>query len=104
LAENPVATLARLAGGIILMEGDLGHQVLGQLLIMNTNEVAMAGAAAVLAATSGARNTAAQIMLRTVVPALAVRVILNKQEERIDRKMALLEKRERELKNAIAPG
>ena len=97
MAENPVLTIARLAGGVILLDGNLGHQVLGQLLIMGTNEVAMAGAAAVMAGTSGQRNAVAQIVLRTFVPAAAVRMLLNKQEERIDRKLLLLEQREREL-------
>jgi hypothetical protein len=90
-------TLARLAGGLILLDGNLGHQVLGQLLIMNTNEVAMAVAAAAMAGTTGQRNVVGQIIVRTVVPAVAVRTILNTQEERIDRKMILLEERERAL-------
>src|ERR1051326_3747038 len=98
VAENPLLTLARITGGLVLMDGDLGHQVLGQLLIMNTNEVAMAAAAAVMAGTTGRRHEVAQIILRVVVPAAAVRVILNKQEERIDRKALLLEKREQELR------
>lgn len=97
LSENPVVTLARLAGGLILLDGNLGHQVLGQLLVMNTNEVAMAVAAAAMAGTTGQRNVVGQIIVRTVVPAVAVRAILNTQEERIDRKMILLEEREREL-------
>jgi hypothetical protein len=101
LAENPVVTLARLAGGLVLLDGNLGHQVLGQLLIMNTNEVAMAAAAAVMAGTTGQRNAVGQIILRTVVPAAAVRVILTKQEERLDRKALLLERRERALRRYL---
>jgi hypothetical protein len=97
LAENPLATLARVLGGVVLTQGSLGHQVLGQLLIMNTNEVAMAAAAAVVAGTSGQRSAVGQIALRTVAPALAVRVLLNKQEERLNRKSLRLDDREREL-------
>jgi hypothetical protein len=97
MSENPLVTLARLLGGIVLMEGNLGHQVLGQLLIMNTNEVAMAGAAAVVAGTTGRRGAVGQIALRTIVPAIAVRAILDKQEQRLDRKALRLEERERAL-------
>lgn len=97
MADNPLATLARIAGGLILLDGNLGHQVLGQLLIMNTNEVAMAGAAAVMAGTTGQRSAVGQIVLRTFVPAVAVRLILDKQEQRIDRKALILEERERAL-------
>jgi hypothetical protein len=94
LAENPLATIARVLGGVVLMDGRLGHQVLGQLLVMNTNEVAIAGASVVVAATSGQRNAVGQIVLRTAIPALAVRAILRKTEERIDRKATLLAERE----------
>jgi hypothetical protein len=97
LAENPLATLARLLGGVVLTQGTLGHQVLGQLLIMNTNEVAMAAAAAVVAGTTGQRSAVGQIALRTVAPALAVRVLLNKQEERLEQKSRRLAERERDL-------
>ena len=98
MAENPLVTLARVAGGLVLMEGNLGHQVLGQLLIMNTNEVAMAAASVVLAGSRGQRSAVGQMALRTVAPALAVRVLLNKQEERVERKRLRLSERERELR------
>jgi chromosome segregation ATPase len=97
VAESPALTIARLLGGVVLLNGNLGHQVLGQLLITNSNEVAIAGAAAAVAATSGQRNAAAQIAIRTAVPALAVRGLLLKQEQRIDRREALLAERERQL-------
>jgi hypothetical protein len=97
LAENPLATLGRLVAGIVLMQGRLGHQVLGQLLVMNSNEVAMAAASVVLAGTTGQRSAVGQMALRTVAPAVAVRTLLNKQEQRVDRKRTLLEQREREL-------
>ena len=98
MPENPLATLARVVGGIVLMQGDLGHQVLGQLLVMNTNEVAMAVAATAVAGTTGQRNVVGQIVIRTVVPALAVRAILTKQEERVERRELRVEERERALK------
>ena len=97
MAESPVLTVARLLGGVVLLNGNLGHQVLGQLLITNSNEVAIAGAAAAVAATSGQQNAAAQIAIRTAVPALAVRGLLLKQEQRIERREALLAERERQV-------
>ena len=97
MAENPLVTLTRLLGGTVLMQGRLGHQILGQLLIANTNEVAIAAATVVLAGATGQRSAVGQMALRTVVPALAVRTLLDKQEKRIDRKRDLLEEYEREL-------
>jgi len=97
VAESPVLTVARLLGGVVLLNGNLGHQVLGQLLITNSNEVAIAGAAAAVAATSGQQNAAAQIAIRTAVPALAVRGLLLKQEQRIERRETLVGERERQL-------
>lgn len=85
MAENPLVTLTRLLGGVVLMQGNLGHQVLGQLLVANTNEVALAGAFVVIAGTTGQKNAVGQIALRTVAPALAVRALLNKQEQRLER-------------------
>ena len=96
MAEDPLRQLSRLAAGIVLMQGRLGHQILGQLLVMDTSEIAMAGAALALAATSGPRNEVVQVALRTVAPAVAGHVVLKKQEDRIDRKQALLDEREEE--------
>lgn len=96
MAEDPLRQLSRLAAGIVLMQGRLGHQVLGQLLLMDTSEVAMAGAALALAATSGPKNEVLQVAIRTVAPAVAGHVVLKKQEDRIDRKIELLEEREEE--------
>jgi len=98
MAEDPLRQLSRLAAGIVLMQGRLGHQVLGQLLILDTSEVAMAAAALALAATSGPRNEVIQVALRTVAPAVAGHVILKKQEDRIDRKQALLDEQNEEFK------
>jgi hypothetical protein len=97
LAESPLLTLSRVFAGVVLMQGRLGHQVLGQLLVTNSNEVAIAGASLVVAATTGQRSVVGQMALRTVAPALAVRVLLNKQEERLERKSLRLAERERAL-------
>ena len=97
MAEDPLRQLGRLAAGIVLMQGRLGHQVLGQLLLMDTHELAMAGAALAVAATSGPHNEVLQVALRTVVPTVAGHVILKKREDRVERKEALIEEREKEL-------
>jgi hypothetical protein len=97
LAESPLVTLSRVLAGVVLMQGRLGHQVLGQLLVTNSNEVAIAGASLVVAATTGQRSVVGQMALRTVAPALAVRVLLNRQEERLERKSQRLAERERAL-------
>ena len=102
MAEDPLRQLSRLAAGIVLMQGRLGHQVLGQLLIMDTSEIAMAGAALAVAASSGPRNEVVQVALRTVAPALAGHIILKKQEERIDRKQEGLDEQEAEFKRLRA--
>jgi hypothetical protein len=83
LAENPLLTLTRVLGGVILTQGRLGHQVLGQMLIMGSHEVAVAGASVVVAASSRQKNAVGQVALRTAAPALAVRLLLNKQEKRL---------------------
>ncbi|MEO8074900.1 MAG: hypothetical protein ABI818_01145 [Acidobacteriota bacterium] len=97
MAEHPLVTITRLLGGVILMQGRLGHQVLGQLLVMNSNEVAMAAASVVVAGTTGQRSAVGQIALRTVAPALAVRALLKKQEDRLERQEERLAGRERTL-------
>jgi hypothetical protein len=97
LSESPLATLSRILAGVVLMQGRLGHQVLGQLLVTNSNEVAIAAASLVVAATTNQRSAVGQMALRTVAPALAVRVLLNKQEERLERKAERIKEREQAL-------
>src|SRR5687768_111165 len=104
MAEHPLRRLARLVGGVTLMQGRLGHQVLGQMLIFDSSEVAVAGANVVVAAGSGQRNAAVQAALRTAAPALAVSAIVRRQEKRIERlskqladREKCLEERERQL-------
>ena len=56
MAERPLTTLARVLGGVVLMQGNLGHQVLGQLLVAGTNEAALAAAFVVYAGTTGQKS------------------------------------------------
>lgn len=79
------------------MQGRLGHQVLGQLLIVDSTELAVAGAAVAIAAATGPRNQVAQVALRTVVPAVAAHLVVSKQEERVDKKKKALDERQHEL-------
>jgi hypothetical protein len=105
VAENPLVTIGRILGGVALMHGGLGHQVLGQLLLMNTNEVAIAGASVVVAATSRQKNAVAQAAIRTAAPALAARLLIQRQQDRLEREAKLLEKRELRLEErALAVG
>jgi hypothetical protein len=99
VAEDPLRQLGRVAAGIVLMQGKLGHQVLGQLLILDSSEVAIAGAALAVAAATGPRNQIVQVALRTVVPTIAAHLVLNKQEERIERKEKILDEREKNLED-----
>ena len=95
MAENPVKTLARLLAGVGLMHGRLGHQVLGQMLIMGNVSAAVAGAAVVVAATSRQKNAVAQVALRTAAPAIAATVLTQQRSERVDRREVQLEEKER---------
>jgi hypothetical protein len=97
MSENPVAKLGRLLGGVVLMNGRLGHQVLGQLLVLGASEVELAGANVVIAATTRQRNAVAQVAVRTAVPALAAHGILSRQEKRLERLATLIDERERTL-------
>jgi hypothetical protein len=85
VAENPLGTLARLLAGVALVQGRLGHQVLGQLLIAGSNDAAVAAAAVVIAGTTRTRNAVAQVALRTAAPAIAVHALLQGEERRINR-------------------
>ena len=95
MAENPVKTLARLLAGVGLMHGRLGHQVLGQMLIMGNVSAAVAGAAVVVAATSRQKNAVAQVALRTAAPAIAATVLTQQRSNRVDRREVQLEEKER---------
>jgi hypothetical protein len=97
LVENPLGRLARLLGGVVLTQGRIAHQVLGQMLLFDTDEVAIAGATVVIAATSRQRNAIAQAALRTALPALAIRGLIQRDQERLEALQQLLETRQDDL-------
>lgn len=97
MAENPLARLARLVGGVTMMQGGLGHQVLGQMLIAGTGELAVAGAAVMVAATDRVQNPGALFAIRTAAPAIAVQTIFARREEALRRRERELLQRERQL-------
>lgn len=103
-SRGPLARLARLAGGVALLQGRLGHQIAGQLLIsgVGASDLELAGATAVLTATSGQRSVAAQVALRTVAPALAARSLIRRAERRILHANRLGDARRRALAEAAA--
>ena len=103
LAENPLVTLARLLGGVVLMQGRLGHQVLGQMLVMNSHEIAVVGASVVLAASSETKSAAGQVALRTAAPAIAAHILITRDEQRLVKARELLEKRQRAIAAAPPP-
>jgi hypothetical protein len=90
VAEHPLARLGRVAGGVVLMPGRLGHQVLGQLLLSGSTDVAIAAASVAVAAATRQRDVVVQVAISTIVPALAVRSLLQKQEERLKLREQLL--------------
>ena len=97
VAEGPLSKVARILAGVVLVQGRLGHQVLGQLLIAGTNDAAIAAAAVVVAGTTRTRNAAAQVALRTAAPAIAAHALLQGEEKRINRREQLLRDRETQL-------
>jgi ABC-type phosphate transport system auxiliary subunit len=84
VAESVLRRFARLLGGVVLTQGHLGHQVLGQLLIFDATEVEVAGANLAVAATERQRSAFAQMAIRTAVPALAVHALLRNREKRLE--------------------
>jgi len=83
VAENTLRRFARLFAGVVLSQGHLGHEVLGQLLIFDATEVEVAGANLAMAATTRQRSAFAQVAIRTAVPALAVQALLSKREKQL---------------------
>ena len=98
MAESPLGRLARLVGGVVLMQGRLGHQVLGQLLLFDTDDAAVAGATVVVAATTRQQNAILQAAIRTAVPAIAARAIINRDLERLAARELLVEEQLRRIK------
>jgi hypothetical protein len=86
--------LGRVVGGVLLMPGRLGHQVLGQLLLSGSTDVAIAAASVAVAAATRQRDVVTQVAISTAVPALAVRSLLQKQEERLERLANAVSERE----------
>jgi chromosome segregation ATPase len=84
VAENTLRRFARLLAGVVLTQGHLGHEVLGQLLIFDATEVEVAGANLAIAATNRQRSAIAQVAIRTAVPALAVQALLSKREKQLE--------------------
>jgi hypothetical protein len=83
VSERLLPRVARLLGGVVLMQGRLGHQILGQLLVARATELEIAGAQVAFAATAGQRNAVAQVAIRTALPTLAIRGLLRKDQNRL---------------------
>ena len=97
MAENPFQSLVRILGGVVLLQGKLGHQVLGQMLIADSSEVTIAGASLVIAATAREKNAVGQAVIRTLAPAIAVHALLQREEKRLEAIRDDFERRVREL-------
>jgi hypothetical protein len=95
MSESALQKLARLAGGVLLTQGRLGHQVLGQLLIVGPTELEVAAATVVLSASNGRGNAVVQSAVRTLVPALALHLLQQKQERRLQSLISNAQGRER---------
>jgi len=85
MAEHPLTNLTRLVGGAAMLPGPLGFKVLGQLLISGSKGAEVAGANVVLAAVSRQSNAAAQVAVRSMVPAVLVEVLSRKEQRRLQR-------------------
>jgi hypothetical protein len=99
--ERPLAKLARLLGGVVLTRGHLGHQVLGQLLIADLGDSAMAGAGVAIAAISGRRSLFAEAAVGTLAPVLAVEHYFRRGQRRLERRELLLREREERVAQAL---
>lgn len=93
MADNPFYTLARILGGVVLMQGRLGHQVLGQLLVTGSHEVTIAGASLVIAATAREKDAVGQAVIRTLAPAAAIHALTNREDKRITAAQRELDRR-----------
>ena len=101
MPEHPALKLTRILGGVALLQGRLGHQVLGQLLIFNATDLEVAGANVLVAATAQHPNAVVQALVRVAAPAAALRALnrrqenqLTKLEQRLDERQAALAARE----------
>ena len=94
MAEAPLAKLARVLGGVALGYGALGHQVLGQLLLFNTNEVEIAAALTLIAAASRQPNAGINAAVRILGPAVAVHLMTRRDLERLNLAWQRLEEKQ----------
>lgn len=83
MSKGPLEKLAQLAGGVVLTRGGLGHQVLGQMLILDSTSIEVAVANTAILAVAARGSTILDAAVRTVAPALAVHFIARKEEERL---------------------
>jgi len=86
MAESPVSVLLRVLAGVGLRQGPVGHQVLGQLLILGSSEAAVAGASVIVAATERQRNAVGQAAIRTAAPAIAASAIIHRDLKRLEQR------------------
>ncbi|MBN1612078.1 MAG: hypothetical protein JW940_35935 [Polyangiaceae bacterium] len=100
MADDPLKKLARLLGGVVLIQGRLGHQVLGQLLIANSSQLALAGAAVAVSAVSRQENAAWQATIRILAPAVAVHLLAQQEAKRLERLSERLAVQEQSLDRA----
>ena len=101
MSESPATKLIRLLSGVLLTQGRLGHQVLGQLLLLDSTEVELAAASAAVAATQNQHGAFGQIVVRTLAPALAVQALARKQEQRLARLAKRLAEDEAQLEREL---
>lgn len=94
MAENPLQKLARLVGAVVLLQGRLGHQVLGQTLIMGSPDLELAAGNVVIAAASNARSGAMKAALQTTGSAIAITLLDRRQRRRLARDQALTRRHE----------
>jgi hypothetical protein len=107
VADAPLAKLVRVLGGVALGYGALGHQVLGQLITLNSKEVELAAAATLIAATSRQPNAGIVAAVRVLGPAVAVHLITRREVRRLELVWQRLEEKEQRLASreaALEPG
>jgi hypothetical protein len=95
--ETPLAKLVRVVGGVLLSQGRLAHQVLGQMLILDLNQTELAGAALVVTAGTQRAGLFARTAISTVAPAVALQIMVDKAQRRLDRREKDVERREKAL-------
>lgn len=93
-AETPLGKLSRIVGGLLLSNGPLAHQVLGQLLILNQREIELAAASVAIAATSGHKDAAISGVVRVLAPATALHFLTRRDSARLRALVQAMERRE----------